>query len=151
MHAIAHEIRKELTKYYKLYPGTKQVLSGLKRRRINIAVVSNGATEWVERQIGRFGLNKYFDFVVVSDQIGKEKSSLVPFRIALKKLGVKPDECLMVGDRIDEDMHAKKLGMWTCHATYGSEVSVGPKMKPDFRIKNLRELSKIIDKINKLD
>ena len=151
LHEMTHEIGRLLHKSYKLYPGTLQVFSDLKNRNIKIALVSNGVTPWVEKTLKRFDIKKYFDFVIVSDQVGKEKSSLLPFKHVLKEFEIKPEECLMVGDRLDEDMHAKKLGIWTCHAAYDVAIlGVGPRMKPDFTIKSIRQLPKIVDKINKI-
>ena len=51
----------------------------------------------------------------------KQKTSTAPFKAALKALKVKPEEALMVGDRIKRDINtAKRLGIKTCYARYSA-------------------------------
>ncbi len=146
---MGDKFRKIIAKRTKLYPGTRNVLSLLKRKKMKIALVSNAMAKHVNAQLKKYKILKYFDTVVVSSSVGNEKSSLVPFKIVLKRLNLKPRECLMVGDQPDEDMYAKKLGIWTCHATYGPKsLSVGRKVKPDFRINDIRKLPKVIEKLS---
>jgi len=43
------------------------------------------------------GMDSFFDAVITFDDTGKTKPDEAPFRAALKKLGVKPEEAVMVG------------------------------------------------------
>lgn len=144
------EYETEREKYFKAYPGVHETLSKLRRRKLKMIIISNGSREWQKRQMEAIDIGKYIDFVITSKEIGYEKSSLVPFETALKKLKLKPEECLMVGDRVDEDMYAKRLGIWTCHAGYGPKLPiVGKKVNPDFKINKVRELLNVIDIVNR--
>ncbi len=51
---------------------------------------------------------------------GKENQIRLPFNTVLKKLEVKPEEALMVGDWAERDIvGASKVGMKTAFARYG--------------------------------
>lgn len=138
---IAEEANRELSKYNRLFPGTRSVLSGLKKRGLKTVLVCNGTTGWMKENVERFRLKGYIDYMVVSEELGKEKSKLTPFRVALRTIKMKPEDCLMVGDKLDEDMYAKKLGMLTCHADYGPKIPLfGKAIEPDFRITDICQL-----------
>ena len=146
---MAREYGSFMQRFYHLYPGTKSTLLKLKKDRMRFAIVSNGNRAWANDQLERFSIRSLLDAVIVSDDVGKEKSDLVPFEVALKELGVKPGECMMIGDRLDEDMHAKKLGILTCHAAYSYQLPVvGEAIKPDFVIHDIRGLPSVVRKLN---
>ncbi len=150
LHAMAHEYSEEMEKHYRLFPGTKRVLSLLKKRGFKLALVCNGSVKWTYDHLRRFGIENYFDAIVISEAVKKEKSDLVPFRVALEKLNAKPLECLMIGDRLDEDMYAKKLGILTCHAAYAEQVPpIGKTIKPDFVLRDIRKLPRLIASLSR--
>ena len=52
-----------------------------------------------------------FIFHTTYENFGFCKPNLNYYRAILEKIGAKPEECLMVGNDVDEDMVAKQLGM----------------------------------------
>ena len=52
-----------------------------------------------------------FIFYTTYENFGFCKPNLDYYRAILEKIGAKPEECLMVGNDVDEDMVAKQLGM----------------------------------------
>jgi len=59
--------------------------------------------------------------VVAYEDTMQFKPSQLPFQAALRKLSLKAEECLMVGDRPERDIKgAQSLGMLTCFARYGN-------------------------------
>jgi putative hydrolase of the HAD superfamily len=66
----------------------------------------------------------------------------------MKKLNIKPDETIMVGDRIDRDVNtAKKLGIHTIYARYGDEHPPEKgKSGADFEICDISEILGILKK-----
>ena len=62
----------------------------------------------------KFNIENYFDQVIMSYDVGVVKPDKEFFQLLLNKLGVGPDECLMVGDNLYNDIvPAKELGMKT--------------------------------------
>jgi putative hydrolase of the HAD superfamily len=89
-------------------------------------------------------INHLFDMVVTFDDTKEMKPSIKPFKVAFKKLNLKPHECLMVGDRPERDIKgAKKLGMSTCFARYGNPKANG--MGADYEINDIKELLEIVE------
>lgn len=62
----------------------------------------------------RLGIDRYFDFHYTAEQLGVGKPSPVPFRAALRHTGVEADECIHIGDSIEDDISgAAALGIHT--------------------------------------
>jgi 2-haloalkanoic acid dehalogenase type II len=93
------------------YPETESILEILREREFKLGVVSN-ATDLVRRVFDNLGLTKYFDFLVVSDEVGVRKPSAKIFHIALEMAGTSPARSLFVGDKLATDIAgAKRVGM----------------------------------------
>ena len=126
------------------YPHVSEVLFELKRRGIKLAIVSDAPRLKAWIRLVSMKINHLFDVVITFDDTKEFKPNTVPFKLAFKKLKVKPSECLMVGDRPERDIEgAKKLGMLTCFAKYGN-----PKAKSsdaDYEINDIKELLEIVE------
>lgn len=128
------------------YPGAKPVLIKLKQKGLKLAVVTDAPKLQAWLRLAAMKLDDFFDVVVALEDTGRMKPDKLPFRAALKKLGLIPGECLMVGDNPERDIRgAKSLGMKTCHAKYGLTYK-SAKEKPDFEISDISELPGLIIK-----
>jgi putative hydrolase of the HAD superfamily len=96
----------------KPFPETMAALERLKKKKIKMAIISNTPVFSAPEVIEKFGLDKYFDLIVLSFEAGMLKQDVEMFRHCLDKLGVKAEETLMVGDSIETDMEgAEKAGI----------------------------------------
>jgi len=137
----------EWDKYKKNMPYAKELLQFLKRKGIKIVLVSNGSVKGINHDLQLSKMRKYFDLVVISEKLGREKSTLVPFKYALKKLELKPQEVLVVGDRIDEEIFAgKKLGCTTVRIDFGfwKNYRKDEYEEADYVIKSLKEIKSLL-------
>src|SRR5262245_36399046 len=92
-------------------PGIADVLTALKKRRLRLGLAANQPREVLAR-LEAVGIAEYFDNQGVSGVYGYRKPDVRLFMRACEDLGVAPEECVMVGDRIDNDIvPAKLLGM----------------------------------------
>lgn len=133
--------RNARTGFLHPYPGTKTTLKKLKKKGIKLAIVSDAPKLKAHIRLAAMKLD--FDVVVSAEDVGRKKPSRLPFRAALKQLNVKPEDCLMVGDRPPLDLKgAKSLGMKTCFAKYGYEGKV-PKKFWDYEIEKIEELASL--------
>ena len=125
------------------YPRAKRVLIGLKEKGMKLGIVSDAPKLKAWIRLVNMRIDDFFDVVVALEDTGRLKPSRMPFRAALKELGVRAGECLMVGDRPNRDMKgAHALGMKTCFARYGYEGNVRGKW--DYEIDSIEELLKIV-------
>ena len=91
-------------------------------------------------------LDDFFDAVVAFEDTKQHKPSPEPFKKALKKLALAPEECLMVGDWPERDMlGARKLGIMTAFARYGCPFDKKSKIQADFVLNDIRELPDIVE------
>jgi putative hydrolase of the HAD superfamily len=91
-------------------PGALETLRSLRARGIELAVVSNwdvGLAEHLER----LGIGGLFSTVVTSAEAGAAKPDPAVFRVALDRLGVKPERALHVGDEDEDEQGAVAAGM----------------------------------------
>ena len=91
-----------------------------------------------------FGIRLYIDLVIASAEEGFEKPDLRIFKLAFDRANCKPEEAVMVGDRLDNDIiPANKIGMTTVWIKQGFGGVAEPKSKdeqPDYTVDNLNEL-----------
>ena len=132
------------------YPNVNKTLIELTKLGMKLAVVSDAPSREAWMRIYYLNLHHFFDVVVTFDDSGERKPSAIPFEMALKKLGLKPQSSLMIGDWPERDVvGAKKIGMRTAFAVYGD--TFGTKVSgADWDIKDISELTRIIKKTNNI-
>src|SRR5215831_5250040 len=87
------------------------------------AFLSNGVVEAMARIRAERHLERWFDVVVVSCEVGAAKPEPVIFEMCLSRLGVKPSQALFVDDRIVNIEGAARLGIQTFHFSGTDAVS----------------------------
>jgi putative hydrolase of the HAD superfamily len=137
--------------YLEPYPGVNSTLLHLKERGIRLAIVSDAPRLKAWMRLTATRLADFFDVVVTSEDTGAFKPSKKPFLLALKKLKIRPDECLMIGDWPERDIiGAKKLGIPTCFARYGYHQRRKVRDSgADYEISKFADLIGIIAKLNR--
>jgi putative hydrolase of the HAD superfamily len=140
----------EATSLQKL-PHLDEVLAELKQRGYKLGLITNTVTsreEHVRIALRRIDCEKYFDIIVTSVDIGCNKPDKKIFLTALKMLGVKPEEAVMVGNRITADIvGGNRIGMKTIlykwNERYLNEIACKEE-QPTRIINSLKELPKIL-------
>ncbi|HQV94856.1 MAG TPA: HAD family hydrolase [Anaerolineales bacterium] len=98
--------RHQSAKKFLLVPGVDGMLAQLKGRH-PMSVVSARDEKGTMRFLEQFDLVKYFDAIVTGLSAEHTKPYPDPILFAAKRMGVKPDACLMIGDTT-VDMRAGK-------------------------------------------
>ena len=132
------------------YPNVNKTLIDLTKLGMKLAVVSDAPSREAWMRIYYLNLYHFFDAVITFDDSGERKPSAIPFEMALKKLGLKPQSSLMIGDWPERDVvGAKKIGMRTAFAAYGDTFRT--KISgADWDIKDISELTSIIKRTNNI-
>ena len=95
---------------------TLPMLKGLKKDGYKVALITNGRHELQYKKLVLTGMRYIFDEIIVSGDVGVEKPDREIFMMMCEKLGVKPSECVYVGDNPFNDIGgAKRAGMYTFH------------------------------------
>lgn len=99
----------------------------------------------------KVGINNFFNTVLVSDSVGWRKPHAKIFEEALKRLGVKAEESLHVGDSPNEDIKgARELGMKTVFVAsqfFPLKKLLESRLQPDVVARSLCEAKWKIQKI----
>jgi HAD superfamily hydrolase (TIGR01549 family) len=92
------------------YDGARQIL-GMLSSRYRIGVIAN-QSPGTEARLTKWGLMPPVSVCLSSAEIGLEKPDPEIFRLALSRAGCAPDEAIMIGDRIDNDIRPARLQGW---------------------------------------
>lgn len=96
-----------------LYDGVHEILSYLRDKGYNLGIIANQNKGLCER-LSTWDIRKYFDIVISSSDFEYAKPELKIFEIAITKSNTNAEKCVMIGDRIDNDIiPAKVVGMKT--------------------------------------
>lgn len=134
----------ELTnKYFRLLPGTKEVVETL-AERYPLTIVSNGFSSVQYYKIEHSGLKQCFKHIVLSEEIGINKPQAGIFEKALELNGVSKDEAVMIGDSYPHDIvGASKAGIDTIWVTPPNLLRK-EEMKATYEVTNLAEVLAIL-------
>jgi putative hydrolase of the HAD superfamily len=128
------------------FPHVMETLLELRKKGIKLAIVSDAPKLKAWIRLTAMKIDRFFDVIVGFEDTKQRKPSKKPFEVALKKLRVKADMCLMIGDMPERDIKgAKKLGMQSCFAKYGC-LKCPPRTNADYEIGDISELLKIVGK-----
>jgi len=135
-------------------PCLDEVLTELKNRGYKLGIITNTVTsreEHVRMALRRIDVEKYFDAIVTSVDVGFNKPDEKIFLAALKAVNVKPEETVMVGNRISADiLGGNRVGMKTIlykwNERYPDKIT-SLEETPTRTITSLKELRKILNEI----
>lgn len=126
------------------YPKVRQTLIRLTEMGVVLGVVSDAPKLKAWLRLSEMNLADFFKIVVTLGDAKKPKPHKRPFTMALKKLGIKPQEVLFVGDNPSRDIAgAKAMGMKAALARYGQVFPEG-KIKPDYYLDDIVQVVKIV-------
>ena len=124
-----------------LFPGIRELILSVRRNDINTAVVTDLTAQIQFRKLSYFGLDDGFDFVVTSEEAGEDKPGRDSFELALRKLGVAPSACWMIGDNASTDIAgASALGITSIQKRHDGVVVYDGKAGPDMIIDSFEDL-----------
>jgi putative hydrolase of the HAD superfamily len=96
---------------YRVFPDVLPVLRRLRDANLKLGVISN-FEQWLGRLLARLGIAGLLDVQVISGVEGVEKPDPAIFRLALDRTGLRPDQCVYVGDNpVFDTTPAEALGM----------------------------------------
>jgi len=91
-----------------LFDEVKELLDDLRLLGIPTAIVTDLTAQIQFRKIVYFGLDRYFDYIVTSEEAGFDKPHSAPFQIALEKMQPKGDCVWMIGDNPINDIRGAR-------------------------------------------
>jgi HAD superfamily hydrolase (TIGR01549 family) len=128
-------------------PGIDDLLRKLRELGLRLGLVANQPERMLE-QLARAGVGDLFEHQGLSGVSGVRKPDPRAFILVAEALRVAPHDCIMVGDRIDNDIApAKALGMATIRFRTGRHRRQKPRSPaetPDAEVTDVPELEQAI-------
>lgn len=113
--------------YFELRPGITELLEELNSTGLKLGLAANQPRESLDN-MERVGILKYFEYKEVSGTNRLRKPDPRLMLHSCEALGVQPNETIMVGDRLDNDIvPARSLGMLTIRLRTGRHVEQKPR------------------------
>lgn len=127
-----------------LMPGADEIMTFLKGN-VSLGYITNGMKEVQRPRLEIIGWDRKFDIIVIGGEIGLSKPHAAYFQYVHERIG-SPDlqEVLVVGDSLTADIEgAASFGYHTCWYN-PNEESCHPGQSPDYTIKHLSAIKKIL-------
>ena len=125
------------------FPDAVPTLTELRRRGYKLGVIAN-QNYGTEQRLKKWNLLQFFEVIAASAELGIAKPDPAIFEWALKKANCSPQNAVMVGDRMDNDMApANRLGIHTVRLKRGLGAYHEPQSDnemPEYTISMLAEM-----------
>ncbi len=131
-------------------PGVHETLQQLQAEGLRLAIISNASDDAnVQRLIDNAHLRGYFDPIIVSAAVGIRKPNPKIFDWVLGPWGLKPAECVMIGDTLGADILGAQLAglrqVWlTAQADHPANHAHRGHILPEAEAASLLELPALI-------
>jgi len=139
--------------YLRPYPDTITTLLKLRDLGYRLGAVSDGRTVKQWQKLISLGLQHFFQYVLISEELRSETIGPELFKTALDKLNLQPGEVAFIGKRLNPDiLNANRTGIISIRMRRGesrSEEAKNDEMKPKYEIDKLSGILKIVEEIEK--
>ena len=137
----------ELVELIELFPNAKEVLSRIKHK-FKVGLVTNTPKKNVSKILEHFQLADLFDVVITGDDVHEGKPNAEMVIEACRRLNVKPENAILVGDTESDFQAGKSAGCTVIGIGTGTGVGAGVDTKScvktdieiDMHVETLNEL-----------
>lgn len=141
--------------HWKLESDAILTLEWLKQHNYRLGLISNASdSEDVFTLLKQHGIDSFFENIIISANFGVRKPHPSIFKSALEYFSVKPEQALMVGDKLTMDiLGANNLGIfsvWINRRSKNEQTSATHQIQPTIEISALKDLIPFLDKNNKI-
>ncbi len=128
-----------------LYKGVREGLDYLSSQGYYLGCVTNKATQFTHPLLKELGIFDYFKIVISGDTLTKKKPDPMPLLYGAEYFGVRPEECLMIGDSVSDVKASRSAGFDIICMSYGYNHGNNiADEKPDLVIDSMTELGKYL-------
>ncbi len=114
MQAISGEkeekFRTEARRHVAAFPGVLPLMQALRERGFRMAVASSAPVENLRLLIEKLDIGRYLDAVVTAEDVARGKPDPQIFLLAAERLGVPPQDCVVIEDAVAGVAAAKRAG-----------------------------------------
>jgi HAD superfamily hydrolase (TIGR01509 family) len=122
----------------RVMPGILSLIENLQRWKVRLAVVSSSSHSWVDTWLEKLELIPYFETIVCRGDAPRIKPEPDLYLEAVKRLGLPPEQCLVIEDSLNGAKAARAAGLevWVVpnRVTAGSDFSIATKVFPTIAV-----------------
>lgn len=128
-----------------LLSGAEELIKNL-YKKIKMSIITNGISEVQRHRIGLSTINKYFDQIIISDEVGSPKPESLIFAKTLKYYkGIEKNNVIIIGDNLESDIKGGvNFGIDTCWFN-PNKIKNDSGIEPKYEISVLSDFLNIID------
>lgn len=102
-----------------IYPGVRDTLRWLRKRGVEMALITNKPERFVGPLLDQMKIGRYFRWIIGGDTLPQKKPDPAALLFVMKMAGVRPEQSLFVGDSRSDVLAAKAAGVKCVGLTYG--------------------------------
>ena len=133
-----------------LYDDTIPVIEHFRQSGFQVAILTNGPSDYQRAKIEKVSLDKHVDRILVGSELPAAKPNLIAFQSLCRLMDCAPDEAMYIGDHPINDVDgARKAGMipvWFRSVDIWFD-SVPPS---PYSVQRLGEIPPLVDRLNGL-
>jgi HAD superfamily hydrolase (TIGR01549 family) len=133
-----------IDKELKAYEGAKEVLSYLKKKGIQVGVVTSKMATVAKLHLEKTELYEYIDVLIGYEHVEHHKPDPEPILKALAFLNAKGSQTVYIGDHENDMIAAKKANVLACAVTYSARLAEMLSVDPEFVIDELMHVKDMI-------
>lgn len=143
---LARQVHLQYTsEAHRLFEDVAELFSSLKKARIPLALITNGASDTQREKLQTLNIEHWFDTIVISGEIGVAKPDIPIFTMALDQLGIAPAGAWHVGDNLKTDVAgAIAAGIGAVWLNRKGLTLTDDDPEPHLEISSLAELDSLV-------
>jgi len=150
---LVDEYRRHIPEI-KLYKDADYIITYLYKKEMKLGIITDGYKIAQRNKLKALNIDRYFDCIIVTDELGKEywKPHRKSYDLVKDKLGIEYEEMIYVGDNITKDfITPNKLGINTVLISRNGgiysniNVEIEEIYKPNHYVTTLVDIKKLID------
>lgn len=138
---------KEIDRFVSKAEGVHELLQWLRSQKYKLALCSQNERPMIDRVINWLDVSQYFDFTLSLQDITEKKPKPEIYIKGAEKLGIKPDQCLVIEDSQDGVRAAKNAGM-ICIGVAHNYTPEGYLDEADHIVHSLMEITDVLSRMN---
>lgn len=136
-----------------LFDGLMEFLDDLRLAGIPTAIVTDLTAQIQFRKIVYFGLDRYIDHIVTSEEVGFDKPNAAPFKLAIQKMKVPENAVVwMIGDSASADIAGARnaIAAVTLQKLHAGVTEGSGTERPDMAFESFEQLRGALKRIQGL-
>jgi len=132
-----------------LFPGVREMLDLLQKTDLKLAIVTSKRSDVLASGLKVLDMEQYFEVLVAQDHVKNHKPDPEAIHLALSKLELTAEECLMVGDNYHDILAGHHAGMKSVAVGWALKgVDYLKTFKPDYIMEEADDIFEIIGEMN---